>query len=275
MDPPDSAPRGLPRQPRGSPVLAGSLPFSVALPLHDDLIGVVRESVDSTLGKDRVVKEGYPLVNGPVAGENGRGTAMALKDDFVEVAGLTGVETAKREVIDDKDVRSKQAPQYLLGGVVGARVVEELEEVIGTQEEDVVVGPTRGMTEGGGQESLPHSDGSEEDHILLTFDEAQGEEIADAVPVEGDGSVPVEALEGLFFLKSSAAQTHSQVLLVSAIDLVLQDELEEIDFREFHLSGVGYAIGQGRQKAREFQAFHDALEGLLDLHDSPPGWVDR
>ena len=77
--------------------------------------------------------------------------------------------------------------------------------MIGAQEEDVVVGPTCGMTEGGGQESLSHPDGSEEDHILLTFHEAQGEEIADAVPVEGGSSVPVEALEGLFFLKSSTA----------------------------------------------------------------------
>ena len=205
MDPPDSAPRSLPRQPSGNPVVARPLPFSIALSLHHDLVGVVRESVNSALSEDRVVKERDPLIDGPVAGEDGRGTPVALEDDLVEVAGLTGVEAAKREVIDDKDVGGEQATQYLLGGVVGARVVEELEEVIGAQEEDVVVGTARSMTEGGGQESLSYPDGSEEDHILLAFHEAQGEEIADAVPVEGDGSVPVEALEGLFFLKSSTA----------------------------------------------------------------------
>lgn len=205
MDPPDSAPRSVPRQPCGSRVLARPLPFSIALPLHHDLVGVVRESIDSALSKDRVVKEGDPLIDGSVAGEDGRGTPVALEDDFVEVAGLTGVEAAKREVIDDKDVGGKQATQYLLGGVVGAGVVEELEEMIGAQKEHVVAGATCGMAEGGGQKSLSHSDGSEEYHILLTFHEAQGEEIADAVTVEGNRSVPVEALKGLFFLESSTA----------------------------------------------------------------------
>jgi len=41
--------------------LTGSLEFSVAFALHDDLVGVVGEAVDGALGQDRILEERDPL----------------------------------------------------------------------------------------------------------------------------------------------------------------------------------------------------------------------
>jgi len=50
------------------------------------------------------------------------------------------------------------------------------------------------MAEGARQEGLPDADRAEHDDVLVAVDEAQREEVADALAVEGDRRLPVEAL---------------------------------------------------------------------------------
>jgi len=50
-------------------VVARPLPFSVALAVDDDLVGVVSEAVDGALGEDGVVEQRDPFVDGAVGGD--------------------------------------------------------------------------------------------------------------------------------------------------------------------------------------------------------------
>lgn len=47
------------------------------------------QTVDRAWGEDRVIEVGNPLFDA-VVGEDYRGAAMALADDFVEIARLLG-----------------------------------------------------------------------------------------------------------------------------------------------------------------------------------------
>jgi hypothetical protein len=109
-------------------------------------------------GEDRIVEERDPLVDRPVRGDDGRGAAVPFEDDLVEVARLLGVEPAESEVIDDQDVGREQAAEDLVGGVIGARLVERLQEMVGAQEEDVAPGSALRVTERTGEEGLPDPD---------------------------------------------------------------------------------------------------------------------
>jgi len=144
--------------------------------------------------------------------------------------------------------------------------VEPLEHAIGSKEEHVVAGAAGGVAQGTGEEGLPDSDRADEEDVFLALEEAEGEEVLHAVAIEGDRGVPVEALEGLLLFEAGAAQTQRQVLVVAAIDLVLKHELEEVEFRELRLPGVGDAIRERRQDARELQALEEGLERWVDLH---------
>jgi hypothetical protein len=97
------------------------------------------------------------------------------EDDLVEIAGLLGVETAQAEVVDDEDVGGEQATQHFLGGVIGAGLMEALEEVIGAQEADLVAGTTGSVSQGAGEEGFADADGAQEDDVLVTFDKAERE----------------------------------------------------------------------------------------------------
>jgi len=72
----------------------------VTVTLRDNLVGVMGEAVEGTLGQDGIVEEGDPLLDGPVGGDDGGAPAVALDDDLVEVAGLLGVEAAQPKVIN-------------------------------------------------------------------------------------------------------------------------------------------------------------------------------
>jgi len=100
---------------------------------------------------------------------------VTFEDDLVEITGLLGVETAQAEVVDDEHVGGEQTTQHFLGGVIGTGLVEALEEVIGTQEADLVAGTAGGVAKSAGEEGFADTDGAEEDDVLVTFDKTEGE----------------------------------------------------------------------------------------------------
>jgi hypothetical protein len=72
-----------------------------ARPLHHDLMGSVGETVQGTIGEDRVVEERDRFLDGAVARDDGGGVAVPLDENAVEVAGLLGGELPKAENVGD------------------------------------------------------------------------------------------------------------------------------------------------------------------------------
>jgi hypothetical protein len=133
-----------------------------------------------------------------------------------------------------------------------------------------VAGAAGRVAERTSEERLPYTDRTEEDHVLASLDKAEAEELLDAVPVEGHGSIPVEAFEGLVLLEAGSGEANLEVLLIPAVDLVLEDELEEVELRELRFLRVGQTVREGREQSRELQAFEDGLQGRADLHGRVP-----
>ena len=185
---------------------------------------------------------------------------MALEDDFVEVARLLGIEAAQREVVDDEDVGSEEAAEHPLGGVIGAGLVEVLEEVVGAQEEDVAAGAAGGVSQRAGEKRFPDADGAEEDGVLVALDEAETEEVAHAIAIEGNGGVPVEAFQGLLLVEAGAIESEGEIRVIAPVDLVLEDEFEEVEFRELRLLGIRDAVRERGEHARELEALEHRLE---------------
>ena len=123
-----------------------------------------------------------------------------------------------------------------------------------------MAGTASRVAERTGKEGLSHADRAEEDHILAAFDEAKAEQLLDTISVEGDGGIPVEAFEGLVLLEAGSGEAHLEVLVIPAVDLVLEDELEEVELRELRFLRVGETVREGWEQSRELQALEDGLE---------------
>jgi hypothetical protein len=52
----------------------------------------VGEAIEGALGEDGIVEESDPLIDGAVAGDDGRGAPVAFEHDLVEVTRLLGAE---------------------------------------------------------------------------------------------------------------------------------------------------------------------------------------
>ena len=208
------------------------------------------EPIESALAEHGVIEQRAPLLDRAVAGEDRRASAVPLQDEFVEVARLLGVEAAQPEVVDDQDVGGEQTPANLLGGVVGTRLVEQLEQLIGPQEEHGLAHTAGRVSDRRGEEGLADTHRADEDHILLALDEAQAEQVLHTIAIEGDRCVPVERLQGLLLFEARAPEPQGEALVIASIDLVLQDQFEEVELTELRLLRVADPVGKRDQQAR-------------------------
>ena len=125
------------------------------------------QTVKSALSKNRVIEQRNPLVDVSIGGEDAGGTAVALDDDFVDVVGLCGIEPPQSEVVEDEQVGGEKTSERLVVRVVGARLFELEEHLIGADEEHVVSGPAGGMADSGSQEGFADTHASHEENVLL------------------------------------------------------------------------------------------------------------
>lgn len=172
---------------------------------------------------------------------------MPFDDDLVDVARLRGVEPPQSEIIDNEKVGGEEAPHRAFPRVIGLGLVQFLEHLIGTQEENAPACAAGGMAKAACEQRLADSDRTEKEDVLRPVDEAEAEEVAHAIAIEGDGSFPVEALQCAHLVEVGPHQARGQIVLLPAIDLVLQDQLEEILRAQRGLLGVGRAVRQSRQ----------------------------
>lgn len=201
---------------------------AITLALHDNLVGVVGQAVEGALGQDGIVEERDPLLDGPVGGNDGGASPVTLDDDLVEVAGLLGVEAAEPKIVDDKEVRGEETPEHPLSGVIGPGLVDELEQRIAPEEEHPAPGPAGAVSKGTGKERLSNAYRPKEEDVLVAIEEAEVEEVTDPVPVEGDRGIPVEVLEGVVLLEPGPVETGGEVLVLPAVDFVLESKFEEV-----------------------------------------------
>lgn len=232
----------------------------------DELVSAVGEAVECGVGEDGVGEETDPLGDVPVAGDDEAGAAVALDDERVEVLGLLWRQAMQPEVIEDEKVWSQVAAEDSFEAVVGTSLAEFAEQEVGAAEEDGVSGPGGRGTEGLGKEGLAHADGSDEEDVLLALEELEGEELVEVAPVDLDGCAPVEALQGDALLEAGTEETPFQCQVVSALDLIGEDEGEEGRVIELLGPGQGGAVRKRRDRLTELAPAEQRDEVGFEVH---------
>lgn len=218
------------------------------------------QTVHGTLRQDRIVEQPDPFLDRTVAGPDRRGSPVTFDDDLVQVARLAGVEPAKAEIVDDQQIRREQAAHSLLARVIGQGLVEFLEHLVRAQEEHLVAGAAGGMAQTTGEQSLAHTHGAEEQDVLGAFEEAEVEQVTDAVAIEGHRRVPVEVFQRAHLFEAGLLQAQRQVLLFAPVDLILERQFQEVLEGQLGLPGIGYPVGQCSQHPRELQSLEHGFQ---------------
>lgn len=110
-----------------------------------------------------------------------------------------------------------------------------------------MAGATSAVAEGLGEPALANPDRAAEDHVLVGGEPVQTEEVAHPRPVVAHWGVPHELLVADDLVEARRLDPTGQALAVTAIDLILEQQLEELQGRELGLPRVGDAVGQRGQ----------------------------
>ncbi len=126
------------------------------------------------------------------------------------------------------------------------------------------------MAEGLGEVALADAGGPDEEDILVTFDEAAGGEVGDLLLGELGAGGEVEGLKGLLGVEGGAPEPHLELVLGTALDLVLEELGEELDVRELGLDGEAVTDFHGLEDAAEPQALEHRGQLMDEVHVFSP-----
>src|SRR5437867_4631126 len=230
------------------------------VPLEDEDLGVMEEAIEGGPGEERVVEKRRPLLERAVRGDDEGAALVALADDLVEVHRLLALEGTEAEIVDDQQVRAREAGETAVEGGVRPRRAELGEELVRRGVEDAVAGDAGAVAERLGEVALPDAGLTDEADVLPARDEGAGGELQDLGlrdrRVEGE----VEVLDGLRVLEARAAEAHVELLRLAAFHLVGEEPVEEFARRERVVGGLADAEIEGLEDTREAELLEDGDE---------------
>ena len=116
--------------------------------------------------------------------------------------------------------RGEEAAERLIKRVVSACLQELLEQGIGASEDDGVAGAHGCTAEALRKHGFADTDGSNENGMLLTREELQGEQRLELAAVDLNGRTPIELLERELVFEAGLIQTPLEAELSAPLDLV-------------------------------------------------------
>src|SRR5262249_10351621 len=141
-------------------------------------------------------------------------------DDLVEVHGLLALQRPESEIVDDQQVRAREAEEPAVVGGVGTGGAEVGEELMGRGGEDRVASGAGAVAEGLGEVALADAGLADEADVLAPGHKGTGGELEDLEPGDGGIEGEVEVLDGLGVLEAGAAEPDVELLGLAPLDLV-------------------------------------------------------
>jgi len=109
-----------------SVALGGDL--SHAFSFQDEAVGVVDEAVEDGVGQRRIADDVVPVFDRNLAGDDGGRAAVAIVDDFEQVAALLGGQRSEPPIIEDEQFDAGDAGEQTTVAAVAAGERQRFEQ---------------------------------------------------------------------------------------------------------------------------------------------------
>ena len=84
-------------------------------------MGIVHEPIEDCIRDARIADQFVPMIDGELAGHDGRGASMPIIEDFQEIAPLLGGERCQSPVIQDQELDARQRLEEASVASIAAR----------------------------------------------------------------------------------------------------------------------------------------------------------
>jgi len=155
----------------------------------------VDEAIRDGRSSGCVVKEGAPVFESEVCGDDGGGAEVSAIEDLVEEVCASGIETQVTEFVDDEEVGGCPCRKASLQGIPLLAGDEVVDEVCGGDEANAISPQAGELSDGVGEVCFADPGGADKDAVCLVFDKLQSGCAHDDFPVDGFGVVEIEGVE--------------------------------------------------------------------------------
>ena len=173
-----------------------SLPLAIGLTFNRDDLGVVRQAVDEGDGTGRVRKDGAPLLEGEVRGDDQGLLLVPAADDLEEEVGRVRVVREIADLIDREERRSQVGPEAVLERAGGLLLGEVEDQVGGREEARGMAREDRLVDEILGDHRFAEAVRGDDNHVFALRQEVEGEDAVDGRPMQVRGPIPFEIGRG-------------------------------------------------------------------------------
>ena len=225
-------------------LLLGDLGFTAAIAaaLDEEDLDVVGEAVDECDGTGGIGKDGVPVLEGEVGGDQQGAVLVAAADELEEEVGGSGVVGEVAEFVDQEQCGPRVVPETAFEGAGSFLAVEVEEEVGGGGEESGVASEDGLVGDVLCEHGLAEALGPDEDDVLAAGEEVEREDSFEDGAFECGRPVPVPIGEGLEAPESCAGETALDASALPVFELGGDEVFEQYGGAPALAGGVGDAV---------------------------------
>ncbi len=235
-------------------------------------MGVVKQAVEHG-GRDRFVGHGFcPPRKGFVRRHDDRPRFVSGADELKEQVGLLLTQAVVPHFIDDEDMRFLEPGQFALEPVLLLGPHQFLDEVRAGRVVRRVAAQASLIGEPDEEMGLPQARRTEEDDVLLPFDEAERLELGELGRRQASlDPGKVEVIEPLVHREPGKLHPALDGALLPRDVLDIEEGGNKVKEAPLLFRLVGEEGFEAGRHEREAHVFHARLDGFeLDVHDAPP-----
>ncbi len=234
-----------------------------------DAVGTVEEPVEDGLGEGRVGHRRVPVVDGHLAGDQGRAQLRPVLHDLEKVSALLDRGGGEQEVIEDQQLDTAEGCEQTCVAAVGSPEGEVVEQSRGADVERRVSLTDGGMGHGAAEEGLPASGGAGDDQVLLAGDPSGAGEAEHGAPVESPRCPEVDFLDGGAVAQLGGLEAGLDASCLAPVGLAVDEETQTVLEAEV---GIGAGVVELVTQGGGHGAKPDRLQlgdGGLWMHHAP------
>ncbi len=153
------------------------------------------EAVEDGVGIGRIADHGVPILDGQLAGDDGRAAAVAFLKDFQQVVPGLGVERLEAPIVEDEELDAAERSGDAGIAAVGARHDQVAEQLGDTLVEDGAIVPAGLVAERTGEPGFADAGRAADDQIVVRVDPIPGDQLLEERPVEAARSTVIDILD--------------------------------------------------------------------------------
>jgi hypothetical protein len=230
-----------------------------------DAVCVVDDAIEDSVGVGGIADQFVPFVDGDLAGDDGRPSAVAFFEDFEEIVAGGGIEGIEAPIIEDEELHAAEGAQETGIAAVAARKGEVGEQLGKALIEDGAIVAAGFVAESRCKPAFADAGWPAQDQVLVGVDLGALGQFLEQRAIEAAGGAVIDVLDGCLMAQPGITQAGEQAPVTPIAGLLIEQQGEPFGMGQCRgLTGC-FDLGEGFGHTVETELL-EQIEGWVGEH---------